>query len=108
MRCIKSYIITKYGKWIYTDTQQLQVKFVHPKNQFIFLQRCIANNVIPKSFQVKTPIMSRKGKFLLCEYQQKPLRLEKDEAKKRVYASKSRILFMMNTLKEHSLAKGRL
>lgn len=52
--------------------------------------------------------MSRKGKFLLCEYQQKPLRLEKDEAKKRVYASKSRILFMMNTLKEHSLAKGRL
>ena len=62
---LRNYITASNGKKIYLETQQLQhvkVKFAIAKNQLIFLKRCIANNM-PKSFRIKSPILSKKGNF---------------------------------------------
>ena len=33
------------------------------KNQFIFLERCMANNIIQKSLRIKSPILSKRAKI---------------------------------------------
>ena len=91
----RNYITTSYGKKIYSLTQQLQrqkVKLANSKNQLIFLEKCITNKIIPKSFQVKSPILSKKGKRLQEEYQIKLLKLARNEAKQRMYKSRSNIV----------------
>ena len=87
---------------IYLLTKQLQrqkFKLANSKNQLIFLERCITDKVIPKSFQVKSPILSTKGKMLEEEYQMKLLKLARNEAKQRMYQSKSNIVINLNVLK---------
>ena len=67
---------------VYWSTKQLQrqkVKHANSKNQLIFLERCITNKLIPKSFQVKPSILSKKGKMLQEEYQMKLLKLARSE-----------------------------
>ena len=99
----RNYITTSYGKKIYSLTQQLQrqkVKLANSKNQLIFLEKCITNKIIPKSFQVKSPILSKKGKMLQEEYQMKLLKLARNEAKQRMYKSRSNIVTYLNVLKE--------
>ena len=83
-----NYITTSYGKNIYSLTQQLQcekVKLANSKNQLIFLDKCITKKIIPKFFQVKSPILFKKGKILQEEYQMKLLKLARTEAKQRMY-----------------------
>ena len=83
--------------------QQLQrqkVKLANSKNQLIFLERCITNKIIPISFQVKSPVLSKKGNMLQEEYQVKLLKLTRNEAKQRMYKSRSNIVINLNVLKE--------
>ena len=104
----KNYITTSYGKNIYSLTQQLQcqkVKLANSKNQLNFLDKCITNKIIPKFFQVKSPILFKKGKMLQEEYQMKLLKLARNEAKQRMYKSRSNIVTYLNVLKEQ-LCKG--
>ena len=99
----RSYITALYGKKIYSLTQQLQrqkVKIANSKNQLIFLEKCITKKIIPKSFQVISPILSKKGKILQEEYQMKLLKLAWNEAKKKMYKSRSNIVTYLNVLKE--------
>ena len=99
----RSYNTTLYGKKIYSLTQQLQrqkVKLANSKNQLIFLEKCITKKIIPKSFQVKSPILSKKGKILQEEYQMKLLKLARNEAKQKMYKSRSNIVTYLNVLKE--------
>ena len=84
----RNYITASYGKKIYSETQQLQrvkVKFTVAKNQLIFLERCMANNIIPKSFRIKSPILSKRGENSREQYQKKLLQLARNEAKERMY-----------------------
>ena len=100
---IQKLYTTLYGKKIYSLTQQLQrqkVKLANSKNQLIFLEKSITNKIIPKSFQVKSPILSKKGKMLQEEYQMKLLKLARNEAKQRMYKSRSNIVTYLNVLKE--------
>ena len=53
-----------------------------------------------KSFQVKSPILSKKGKILQEEYEMKLLKLVRNEAKQRMYKSRSNIVTYLNVLKE--------
>ena len=69
----RNYIKASQSK-IYSETQQLQrekVKFAITKNQFIFLERYMANNIMQKSFHIKSPILSKKSKHLVKQYQKK-------------------------------------
>ena len=84
----RNYITASYGKKIYSETQQLQrvkVKFVVAKSQLIFLERCMANNITPTSFRIKSPILSKRGENLIEQYQKKLLQLARNEAKERMY-----------------------
>ena len=50
---LKENITTSYGASIYKKTTELKkakMKMAKAKNQFIFLQRCLAHQLIPKSF----------------------------------------------------------
>ena len=70
----RNQITTSYGKKIYSLTLQLQrqkVKRANSKNQLTFLERSTTRKIIPKSFQVKSPILSKKGKMLQEKYQMK-------------------------------------
>ena len=98
----RNYITASYGKKIYSETQQLQrvkVKFAIAKNDLIFLERCMVNNIMPKSFQIKSPILSKKGKNLIKQYQKKLLQLARNEAKKRMYKNNSKVKHLSNSLK---------
>ena len=98
----RNYIIASYGKKSYSETQQLQpvkVKFAIVKNQLILLERCMANNIMPKSFRIKSPILSKKGKNLIGQYQKKLLQLAANEAKERMYKSTTKIKHLSNCLK---------
>ena len=99
----RNYISTSYGNNIYSLTQQLErqkVKLANSKNQLIFLERCNTKKIIPKSFQIKSPFLSKKGKMLQEEYQMKLLKLARNEAKQRMYKSRSNIVTYLNVLKE--------
>ena len=82
---VTNYNAASYSKKIYSETQQLQlekVKFIIVKNQLIFLERCMAKNIMPKSFPIKSLILSKNGKNLVEQYQKKLLQLARNEAKK--------------------------
>ena len=100
----RNYSTTSYGKKIYSLTKQLQrqkVKHKNSKNQLISLESCITSKVILKSFQNKSPILSKKEKILQEEYQMKLLKLTQNEKKQRLYKSKSNIVINLNVLEEH-------
>ena len=73
------------------------------KNQLIFLERCMANNIIPKSFRRKSPILSKKGKNLIEQYQEKILLLATNETNERMYKSTTKIKHLSNCLKHKVL-----
>jgi len=61
---LKQLITDSYAEKTYKDTiilQQTKIKASSAKNQLIFLERCIKNNVLPKSFRLKPPMKSTKG-----------------------------------------------
>ena len=65
---------------IYPLKQQLQrqkVKLAYSKYQLIFLEKCITNKIIPKSCQVKSPILSKKMKMLQKEAAKTSAKLSK-------------------------------
>ena len=102
----RNYITASYGKKIYSETQQLQrekVKFAIAKNQLILLERCMANNIMPKSFCIKSPILSKKDKNLIGRYQKKLLQLARNEAKERMYKSNTKVKYLSNSLKHKVL-----
>ena len=49
----------------------------------------MANNM-PKSFRIKSPILSKKGKNLMVQYQKWLLQLARNEAKERIYKSNTK------------------
>ena len=63
---LKENITASYGASIYKKTTQLKnakTKMAKAKNQLVFLQRCIAHKLIPKSFCVQSPLRSRRTKI---------------------------------------------
>ena len=98
----RNYLTASYGKTIYSETQQLQrlkVKLAIAKNQLIFLERCMTNNIMPKPFRKKSSILSRKGKNLMEQYQKKLLQLARNEAKERMYKNNIKVKHLSNSLK---------
>ena len=63
----------------------------------------MAHNIMPKSFRIKSPILSKKGKSLIEQYQKKLLQLARNEAKERMYKSTTKIKHLSNCLKHKVL-----
>ena len=63
----------------------------------------MANNIIPKSFRIKSPILSKRGENSREQYQKKLLQLARNEAKERMYKSTTKIKHLSNCLKHKVL-----
>ena len=84
----KQYITSSYGAAIHKTTKKLKdvkIKLAKTKNQWIFLQRCIAHKVIPKSLRIKCPSKTNYAKQLTNRYHFDLLIVTKNEAKKRFF-----------------------
>ena len=77
----------------------MKIKNAVAKNQMIFLQRCIYHNITPKSFQLKTPIKSRKAFNIMNVYKKKLIVIAKNNAKKRMDNAALKINELCQTLK---------
>ena len=87
---LKNLFATSYGEKTYkhtVDLQKMKVKASIAKNQLIFLERCIKNNILPESFRLKTSIKSSKGYNITKDCSKKLAVLAKNNAKQRMYFS---------------------
>ena len=63
----------------------------------------MAHNIMPKSFRIKSPILSKKGKSLIEQYQKKLLQLARNESKERMYKTTTKTKHLSNCLKHKVL-----
>ena len=61
----------------------------------------MANNIMPKSFRIKSPTSSKKGKNKPIS--KKILQIARNEAKERMYKSNTKIKYLSNSLKHKVL-----
>ena len=82
----------------------MKVKAIRAKNQLIFLERCIKNNILTKSFRLKPPIKSNGGYNIMKDCSKKLVVLAKNNAKQRMYFSLKKVeeikLYLKNILLE--------
>ena len=104
---LKKLFTTSYCEKTYkhaVDLQKMKVKASVAKNQLIFLERCIKNNILPKSFRLKSPIKSTKGYNIMIYCSKKLVALAKNNAKQRIYSSLKKVeeikLYLKNILSE--------
>ena len=107
---LKKLFTTSYGEKIYkhaVDLQKIKVKASIAKNQLIFLERCIKNNILPKSFCLKPLnwlIKSIKGYNIMKDCSKKLVVLAKNNAKQRMYSNLKKVeeikLYLKNILSE--------
>ena len=85
---LKTHIINAYGEAIYKQTTKLQLmkkQAATAKCRWIFMSRCITNDVLPKSFRTKSVLKSKKAYTLTKEHNNRMLKLTRDSAKKQYY-----------------------
>ena len=64
----------------------------------VFLYKCLANNVTPKSFRLCAPIKTTKCENIMKELRRKLLTHARNEAKRRLHESKNRIMNICSAL----------
>ena len=69
----------------------MKVKASVAKNQLIFLEICINNNILLKSFRLKPPIKSNKDYNIMKDCSKKLVVLSKNNAKQRMYFSLKKV-----------------
>ena len=85
---LKTHITNAYGEATYKQTtklQQMKRQAARTKCRWIFMSRCVTNNVLPKSFKTKPVLRTRKGFTLTREYNRKMLQATRDDAKNRYH-----------------------
>ena len=90
---LKTYVTSSYGRNIQRKTSKLQdiaKRSATSKNQWIFLERCVSHNIIPKSFRVRCPIRSARGEKLTRDYRMKLVILAKSETKNKYFMNCAR------------------
>ena len=104
---LKNVFTTSYSEKTYkhtVDLQKMKVKASIAKNQLIFLETCIKNNILLKPFRFKPPIKSIKGYKIMKDCSKKLVVLAKNNAKQRMYFSLKKVeeikLYLKNILSE--------
>ena len=70
------------------------------KCRWIFLSRCTANNVTPKSFRTRQTLQTRKGQALTEEYDQRMLKATRDSVKQQYHTYLKKINETNRQIKE--------
>ena len=86
---LKQHITASYGASIYATTTKLKtakMNMAKAKNQLIFLQKCLAHKLIPKSLRVRSPLQSQRTKNILMQFRVDLLRCAKNDAKQRYFS----------------------
>ena len=99
---LKQLLVSSYGKKLYKEILSLQrqkIKKAIAKNQLIFLQRCIHNNITPKSFQLKSPIKTKKAFNVMKEYSRKLIVIAKNGAKQLMHEATKKLKQICGNLK---------
>jgi len=90
MPTLKQYITASYGASTHNKTvklKELKKNVAKTKNQFIFLQRCVKNKLIPKSLRIKCPVNNKRNKRIVEKYRFELLISTKNDAKHRFFNS---------------------
>ena len=101
---LKQYLITTYGEVTQRKTTQLQRIKIQPasvKCRWIFLCRCVKNRILPKSFQTKPTLKTKKGYALTKEHNQKMLSATRDRVRQEYHAHLTKIKEITRQLEEH-------
>jgi len=88
------FLSTRYGAGVTKISKNIKdtkCKMARSKNQMIFLQRCISNNVVPKSFRIRSPLKNKNAHRLNRLYRIDLLINAKNDAKKRFFKSVAKI-----------------
>ena len=98
---LKELIINSYGADAYYETNKLKIEKIEKaklKKQIIFLQRCIAHKIIPKSMRVRSPIQTRRGINVTDKYRFDLLLCAKNDAKSKFFQSLKQIPIILTSL----------
>ena len=88
MSTFKEYITASYGASVYQTTlnlKEMKKNMAKSKNQFIFLQRCVKNKIIPKSLRINCDIRNRKRRDIVHRFRFELLIATKNDAKHRFF-----------------------
>ena len=102
MSSLKSYLIDSYGRNLQRLTSRLQdvaKQTATSKNQWIFLEKCVTHDLIPKSFRIHCPLHSIQSGRLTRMYRKRLVKLAKSEAKGRYYKHCSRMEILFSEMK---------
>ena len=100
---LREYIIARYGNSEYKETTQLKntrINEAKVKNQLIFLQRCIANRLIPKTFRIKSPVKNARALRIIKRYRRELLVSVKNDVKKKYFHLVQETQNLQNKLQE--------
>ena len=98
----KQHITASYGASIYETTTKLKTAKMNTakaKNQWIFLQKCLAHKLIPKSLRVRSPLQSQRTKNILTQFRMDLLRCAKNDAKQRYFSQRTSVNNIGNELR---------
>ena len=85
---LKTYITNAYGEAIERTTKKVQglkKQAASAKCRWIFLERCVQNNVLPKSFKTKPLLKTKKAYRITREYNLKMLEITRDATKQQYH-----------------------
>ena len=85
---LKAHITDAYGEAMYKQTtklQQMKRKAAATKCRWIFMTKCVTHNVLPKSFQTRPVLRTRKGFMLTREHNKKMLQITRNETKRQYH-----------------------
>ncbi len=102
MTTLKNYLIANYGVGVQKKTIQLKEakkNVAKTKNQFIFLQRCVKNKLIPKSLRIKSPVNNRRNKEIMEKYRMELLLSLKNTAKHRYFSCAAKVEALQEDLR---------
>ena len=88
MQTLKEYITSGYGAGVYRKTtllKEAKKSKAKSKNQLIFLERCIAHDVLPKSFRVRSPLDGPNAERIVKKFRTDLLICAKNGAKRRFF-----------------------
>ena len=77
----------------------MKVKAASAKCRWIFMTRCITNDVLPKSFQTKPTLKTRRGYALTLEYNKRMLNATRNNAKQQYHDYLKKIEELNNELR---------
>ena len=91
---LKHYITARYGTSTFKATTQLKdvkVKQAILKNQWIFLERCLAHRLVPKAFRIKSPVKNERAERIMIRYRHSLLVSIKNDTKKKYFRTTQKI-----------------